>query len=96
MCRQVWSWQWWLREMEPDFLSVTWCREAFHGLGVHDVESLVWVMLYFYLMEEGEGKNEKKNCCGERGFTQGWTCLAVCIAGCSCLVQLKADLRDSI
>jgi hypothetical protein len=35
--RQVWShWQWWQlqQEMTPNFLSVMWHGEAFHGLGV--------------------------------------------------------------
>jgi hypothetical protein len=29
--------------MAPNFLSVMWCREAFYGLGVEDVKSLILV-----------------------------------------------------
>jgi hypothetical protein len=65
--------------------NVAW--EAFHGLGVQDVQSLILVGLYFHLMEEGEEKErkkKKKNCHGKEGFPWGWTCLADCAVGCSC------------
>jgi hypothetical protein len=43
-------------------------------------------MLYFHLMEEGEGKRKEKekNCHGGGGFPRGWTNLDGCVVGHSC------------
>jgi hypothetical protein len=46
--------------MAPNFLSEAWWMEAFHGLWIQDVESLILVGVYFCLMEEGEEKERKK------------------------------------
>jgi hypothetical protein len=50
--------------MAPNFFSVTCCGEAFHGLEVQDVESLILVDVSFQLdggrRREGK-KKEKKN-----------------------------------
>jgi hypothetical protein len=46
--------------MAPNFLRITWHREAFPGLKVQGVEGLILVVLYFYLMEAGEEKERKK------------------------------------
>jgi hypothetical protein len=84
MHRQVWSW-WQQQEMAPNFLHAAWQGEAFHGLGIQDIESLILVVALF-LLEGGrrtEGKKEKKSQL-RRGFPQGWTRLAVSVAGCSC------------
>jgi hypothetical protein len=43
--RQIWS-RWW-RWQPTIFLSVTWHREAFHGLGVQDVEVLILIGALF-------------------------------------------------
>jgi hypothetical protein len=56
--------------MVPNFLSITWHGDAFHGLGVHDVESLILVGVLFLLDGERrrEGKKnekKKKTCHGE-------------------------------
>jgi hypothetical protein len=59
--------------MAPNFFSVTWLAEVFHGLGVQDVKSLIPVGALFQLdggwRREGKKKrNEekrKKNHCGE-------------------------------
>jgi hypothetical protein len=45
--------------MVPYFLSVTWQREAFHGLGVHDVKSLILVAALF-LLDGGRRREGKK------------------------------------
>jgi hypothetical protein len=62
--------------------------QAFHRLGVHDVESLILVDALFLLdggrRREGKKKEKKKNCHGGGWFPQSWTCLAGCAAGCSC------------
>jgi hypothetical protein len=44
--QQVCRWQQW-QEKAPDFLSIMWHGEAFHGLGVQDVESLIscWCLI---------------------------------------------------
>jgi hypothetical protein len=81
--------------MAPNFLSITWHEEAFHRLGVQDVQSLILVGALFPLdggrRREGKKKEKKKkNHCGEGPFPWGWTRLAGYAAGCSCLVQLKA------
>jgi hypothetical protein len=57
--------------MEPDFLSVVWHREAFHSLGVQDVESLILVDALFPLdggRRKERRKKEKKIAVGEEGF----------------------------
>jgi hypothetical protein len=46
--------------MVPNFVSVTWHGDSFHGLVVQDVENLILLVLYFCLMEEGEEKERKK------------------------------------
>jgi hypothetical protein len=46
--------------MAPDFLSASWYGEAFHKLGVQDVDSLILVNAFFHLMEEEEEKERKK------------------------------------
>jgi hypothetical protein len=59
--------------MVPKFLSVKWCGEDFHRLGVQEVESLILVDV-FLLLDQGrrrEGKkkeNEKNVTVGEEGF----------------------------
>jgi hypothetical protein len=42
------------------FSQCNWCGEAFHRLEVQDVKSLILLMLYFHLMEEGEEEARKK------------------------------------
>jgi hypothetical protein len=44
--------------MAPNFLSVTWLGEAFHGLGVQDVESLILIDALFPL--DGGRRRERK------------------------------------
>jgi hypothetical protein len=48
--------------MVPNFLSVTWCGEAFHKLGVQDVESLILfdALFLFDGVRRSEGKKNKK------------------------------------
>jgi hypothetical protein len=61
MLRQVWRWwQWWRQwgEMMPNFLIVTCCGEAFHGLEVQDVKSLILVDALFLL--DGGWRRERK------------------------------------
>jgi hypothetical protein len=45
--------------MVPDFLSVLWSGEAFQGLGVQDVESLILVDSLF-LLDGGRRRGRKK------------------------------------
>jgi hypothetical protein len=45
--------------MAPNFLSVTWLGEAFHGLGVQDVESLILIDALFPL-DGGRRREGKK------------------------------------
>jgi hypothetical protein len=73
-----WQWWWWSCEMAPNFLSTVWHGEAFHGLGVQDVESLILIDALF-LLDGGrrrKRKNEKKNGLGVGWFSWGWTCFA--------------------
>jgi hypothetical protein len=75
--------------MAPNFLSVTWYREAFHRLGVQDVRSFILVGALFPLdggrrRDVKKKEKKKKNLHGEGGFPQGWTNLAGCAAGHSC------------
>jgi hypothetical protein len=44
--KQVWS-QCLAVQQSSCFLSVTWCGEAFHGLGVQDVEVLILLAVLF-------------------------------------------------
>jgi hypothetical protein len=72
--------------MAPSFLSITYHGEAFHSLGVQDVESLILVGALLLLdggrrREGKEKEKKKKNCQGEGGFPGGWTCLADSAAG---------------
>jgi hypothetical protein len=60
------------------------------------VEGLILVGALFLLDGGGKEKERKKNHHGEGRFPQGWTHLAGCAAGCSCKVQLKADLCVSL
>jgi hypothetical protein len=67
MFRQVWSqrqqWQQQQQqEMAPNFLSIMWLREAFHGLRIQDVKSLILFDALFLLdgRKRREGKKEKK------------------------------------
>jgi hypothetical protein len=46
--------------MVPNFLSVTWCGEAFHGLGVQDVKTLILVDALFPLSGERKRGRKKK------------------------------------
>jgi hypothetical protein len=48
--------------MAPIFLSVMWLGVAFHGLGVHDVKSLILVDALFLLggRKRREGKKKRK------------------------------------
>jgi hypothetical protein len=70
--------------MAPNFLSIMWHGEAFHGLVVQDVKSLILVDALF-LLDEGrrrEGKKKKKKrkkiTMGEEGFPRaGPTLLAM-------------------
>jgi hypothetical protein len=73
--------------MVPNFLSAAWCWEAFHGLRVQNVKSLILVDVIFLLdgRWRREGKKEKKNQSHREGeFPQGWTHLAGCVVGRSC------------
>jgi hypothetical protein len=74
--------------------------EAFPRLGVQGVEVLVLVGALFPLdggrRREGEKREKKKIHHGEGGFPWGWTHLLGCAVGCSCYVQLKADLWVSL
>jgi hypothetical protein len=59
--------------MVLSFLSVMWCGEAFHGIGVQDVESLIVVNALFPLdrgrRREGKKKEkENKITMGKEGF----------------------------
>jgi hypothetical protein len=60
--------------MAPNFLSITWCGEAFHRLGVQGVESLILVGALFLFdgrrRKEGKKKGEKKIAVGKR-FSMG-------------------------
>jgi hypothetical protein len=73
----------------PNFLSVTWSEETFHGLGILDVESLVLVDVLFPLdgrRREGKKKGEgKKSLWGRRVYPPGWTVLLA--------AQWVADVR---
>jgi hypothetical protein len=61
-----------------NFLSAAWCREAFHGLGVWDVESLILVDVLFPLNGERTREGKKKITMGEKDFPRtGPTLLAV-------------------
>jgi hypothetical protein len=87
MHRQIWSqwrWQWqqqwgWEGEIVPTFLGAVWCVEAFNGVGVQDVESLILVGALFLLdggmRKEEKERKQKRNCHGGGGFPWGWTCL---------------------
>jgi hypothetical protein len=44
--------------MAPNFLSVTWFEETFHGLGVEHVESFILVSALF--LRDGGWRREKK------------------------------------
>jgi hypothetical protein len=55
--RQVWSWQ--QQETVPNFLSAVWRGEAFHGIGVQGVESLILVDALFPL-DGGRRREGKK------------------------------------
>jgi hypothetical protein len=77
--------------MAPNFLSVTWCGEVFHELGVWDVEGLILVDALFLLdggrRREGKRKEKEKKSLWGRRVSPGldppcW--------------QLKADLRVSL
>jgi hypothetical protein len=48
--------------MVPNFLSIMWCGEAFHGVWVQDVESLILVgaLFPFYGGRRREGKKKEK------------------------------------
>jgi hypothetical protein len=76
--------------MAPNFLSVMWFGEAFHMLGVQDVESLILVGSLFPLdggrRREGKKKEKKKekNHHGDGRFPWSWTCLAGCTSGHCC------------
>jgi hypothetical protein len=65
-----------------------WHEEAFHRLGVHDVESLILVDALFPLdggrKREGKKKEIKNTHHGGGGFHRGWTCLASCAAVFRC------------
>jgi hypothetical protein len=54
--------------MAPNFLSVTWCAEAFNGLYVQDVKSLILVVFLFLLdrRRKEERKKGKKSPWGRR------------------------------
>jgi hypothetical protein len=55
----------------PNFLSVRWCREALHGLGFQDVESLIPVCALFLLDGGSAGKKKKRRkkiTVGKEGF----------------------------
>jgi hypothetical protein len=59
--------------MEPNFLSIMWGGEAFHGLGVQDVKNLILVGALFLLdggrRREGKKKEKKKKITmGKEGF----------------------------
>jgi hypothetical protein len=69
--------------MAPNLLSFTWCGEAFHGLGVQDVKSLILVDALFPLdggrRREGKKKEKEKKDHHRGGeFPQGLTLLAGC------------------
>jgi hypothetical protein len=46
--------------MVPNFLSTTWCGEAFQGLGIQDVESLILVGALFLLVGGRRRERKKK------------------------------------
>jgi hypothetical protein len=73
-----------------------WHEEAFHGLGVQDVESTILFGALLPLdggwRTEGKKKKRrkrKKSHCGVGGFLQGWTQFAGCAAGSELLGTVK-------
>jgi hypothetical protein len=70
--------------MVPNFLSAVWHGDAFHRLGIQDVESLTLVDALFLLDGGRRREGKKKNCHGGRKVSWDWTHLAGCVAGCSC------------
>jgi hypothetical protein len=54
--------------MVSNFLSEVWCGEAFHGLGIQDVKSLILVDALFPLDVERRREAKKKIAMDEEGF----------------------------
>jgi hypothetical protein len=79
------------QEMAPNFVSIAWLWEAFHGLGIQDVKSLILVGGLFPLdagrRREGKKKEKKKIAVGKEGFA---------LAGPTLLAVLRSQLLDAI
>jgi hypothetical protein len=78
--------------MEPNFLSIMWGGEAFHGLGVQDVKNLILVSALFLLdggrRREGKKKEKKKKSPWERRVSPG--------LGLPCWLYSRSQLLGAI
>jgi hypothetical protein len=87
--------------MAPNFLSIIWCGEAFHGLGVQDVKSLIQVGALFPLdggrriKGKKKEKKKKRSPWGRKVFL-GLHLPCWSAVGHSCYVQLMTDLWVSL